>query len=105
MAASGWQSGAEPKKKQTQAKMMIILEINVKLLASSVGIIQCSILNILVIWNHPHNEYEEKDQTSKSFRFENHSYVYLLVHYVVRRSAIFRSKRENQTCKPDGHQT
>ena len=44
-------------------------------------------------------------QISKTFPFENHSYVYPLVHYEVRRSAIFRSKRGNQTCKPDGHQT
>ena len=46
-------------------------------------------------------------QISKTFCFENHSgcYFYLLVHYEVRRSAISRSKRGNQTCKPDGHQT
>ena len=60
MAASGWQSGAEPKKKQTQAKMMIILVINVKLLVSSVSIVQCSIFNILVSCNNPCNKYDEK---------------------------------------------
>ena len=49
--------------------------------------------------------YERLRDIDKTFRFENHSYVYLLVHYEVRRSAIFRTKRGNQTCKPDGHQT
>ena len=61
MAASGWQSGAEPKKKQTQAKMIIILVINVKLLASSVSIVQCSILNILVNCNYPRSKYDKKN--------------------------------------------
>ena len=61
MAASGWQSGAEPKKKQTQAKMMIILVIDVKLLVSSVSIVQCSILNILVNRNNPRNKYDKKN--------------------------------------------